>query len=1204
MTYNLAMRAAVQPASIKFQAFLFGAMRLERNGKDCTLPASVVARSLLACLLFNRQTPQTRDTLLGIFWPEMSEERARRALSQALWHIRHAFPDLLDVNSETISISNGITLWVDTEAFERMITPALDAAPLDETARQNLEQALELFRADFLGDSYHDWALLERERLRELYLQTLERLGQLEKAAGRYAKALELALRLSRADPLNETAHREIMRLHQLLGQPEAASRQFEVCRQTLRQELDVAPEPETIALAEEISQRAEARSSAAESGKERGNLVPAPLVGREKDRAALLHFVEGIFNKLGGLVLVEGEAGVGKTRLLQEVARDAEWRGAQVLWGNTREAQGLKPYAPLVEALQAGLSPLRVTQIQQIVERVWLQAILPLLAPHPALPTLEPAPSLPPAQEQARLVEAVIRFLEGWQGIVPLVLILEDLHWAGHDTLDLLPTLARRLSPFGILMICSYRGEEARAHPQVWEALQVVSRGGMLERRVLSRLGEPATGELIRRSLGLASPAPLFEVRIHHETDGNPLFVLETLRALQDEGLLKREEGGNWSTPWDETTADYTELPLPPLVEKVITGRLELLPAKSRHLLDMLAVLGNRFDFGLLGAVSGLETPALLERTRELIRRAFLEETDSGYRFGHDKIHQVVYEGIEAGKRVLLHRKIAVHLAKAHSLEPDALAYHFWRGEVWEQAALYNQRAAEAAMSLHANQEARTYLSRALDALDRLPNQSKEAQRAGLLRTRETVNGLLGDRAAQKADLEELNRVLDDPAARSDLTLRLAEYHEATSDYPAAVESARRALELARELQRTDLAIAARLVWARVLTLQALIESARDLLAGALGLARACGDRFNEARCLYLIGTTYYEQSRFVETLEYCQNALQIFQALGNRENEANCLSTLASALTDIGKVQTGIEHMEKVLRIRRALGDRRGEAQAQYSLAIKHHFARDDETSLRYCREMTATAQAIADLRLEAYGCTYLGLLLEKSDPQQAYQQYSRSLEIRQRIGQPAMQVDSRAGLARAMFEMGRIPEAVKHIAEALAWVDKNGTDCVGDMWLVYLTGYRVFTTARKEDEAAQCIETAHAYLEEELASMPDDASREALVKNLPELREVKETYRAFQIQRHGIQRPFRLLRAGQTDDWVTITWTLNAPEDDCIADKVTRRHHRLSRLLREAAQQEGVPTYQHLAEALGVGLRTIERDMAELKKKGIVM
>ncbi len=706
------------------------------------------------------------------------------------------------------------------------------------------------------------------------------------------------------------------------------------------------------------------------------------------------------------------------------------------------------------------------------------------------------------------------------------------------------------------------------------------------------------AAGELIRRSLGLASPAPLFEERLFRETDGNPLFILETLRILLEEGLLTRNEDHTWAMQWDETTADYAELPLSPVVEKVIVSRLERLPAPLRRPLEIMAVLGNQFDFEAFLALSGQAAPTALEIARELICRSFLKETANGYRFEHDKIHQAAYEQIEAAERLRLHQAAAYFL-ETRSAEVDALAWHFWHGQAWEQAARYNWEAARSAMWLYANHEARLYLDRALTALIQLPPDARPLPHADILWAHEAVNNWLGDRPAQKADLDELDRILDAPVERAALTLRQATYHEATSNYPSAIESARQAVKLAGEVERTDLAIAARLVWARVLTLQAQIEAARRLLAEALDLARACGDRFQEARCPYLIATAYYEQSRFEETLDYSQRALQIFQSLGDQENEANCLSTIAGALTDIGKVQTGIEHMENVLRIRRALGDRRGEAQAQYSLAIKHHFAGDDDIALHYCREVTASAQAIGDLRLEAYGRTYLGLLLETSDPQQAYQHYARALEIRQQIGQPAMQVDSRAGLARALLEMGRVNEAAAYITEALTWVDENGTDCVGDMWLVYLTGYRVFTIAGKDDDAARCIETANRYLVEELDSMPDEATRTALLESLPELRQVQDAYREFQRRKQGIQRLFCLPPTDRTAGWVHVTWTLNAPEDEAIPGKVARRRHRLMRLLEEAKQQGAAPSYRDLAEALGVGLRTVERDMASLKE-----
>lgn len=1190
------MKALGEPDSCEFRALFFGTFKFQRGTEVLTLPPSANSRSLLAFLCLNRRHPHNRSTLTGIFWPEMSEERARRALSQALWQIRRNFPGLLDIHLETIAISKGLSLWVDAEIFEALVKPALDAAPLDERARQNLERALEFFGADFLEDDYHDWALLERERLRELYLQALEQLGQLEKAAGRYAKALDLALRLARAEPSDEAAHREIMRLYQLLGQPEAAARQFELCRQILRQELGVEPEAETIALAEELSRRVEISQTAIASGNQMGNLSPAPLVGRAADRAALLHFVDGIFNQLGGLVLVEGEAGVGKTRLLQEVARDAGWRGAQVLWGNAREAQGLKPYAPLVDAVRSGLSPLRVTQIQQMVERVWLQSIFPLLSAHPAIPALEPAPALPPAPEQARLVEAIVRFLAGWREIVPLVLIIEDLHWADQNTLDLLPTLARRLSPFGILLIASYRAEEARTYPRVWQALQDLDRGNLLDRRILTRLEPAATAELIRRSLALAAPAPLFEERLHRETDGNPLFILETLRSLQDEGLLQRDENGGWSTPWDETTLDYAELPLPPLVEKVITARLGRLPGELRHLLEGMAVLGSRFDFTTLTAISDLDVSAVLGVARELIQRSFLRETENGYRFEHDKIHQVVYEGIAAEKRLEIHRRIATHLAQVCPIEPDVLAYHFWRGEAWEQAALYNQRAAEAAIGLHANREARMYLTRALDALDKLPACPAGMRRADLLQARVTVNGLLGDRAAQKADLDQLDGIMSDPAGRAQQSLRWASYYEVISDYPSAIRAAQQAAELAAGQNDLSTQAAAQIVWGRILNIQAEPQATQSILTCALENARAAKNTLQEVVCLHALARFYYDhQNCYMEALACCRAALDIVQILVNREMEANIRHMMGNIFSDLGRMDEARQEKLVVLRLRREIGDRRGEAMILYSLAVYYRDRCEHETSLKYTRESLVIAEAIGDQRLEAYDRTYLGLLLEERDPHESLKQYARALEIRRQIGQPAVTVDTLAGLARACLQLDQVQQAEAYISEALQWVDAHGTFGVGDISLIQLAAYRVFTAAGHHQRARQIIQTAYDGLMARAMSLPDEDAKRIFLTGAPQHNQIIDCYRKSLNQRVAVRLP----RAGSPEETVEVLWTLSTPEDEAISEKVARRRQRLQRLLGEAAQQGGSPTHQHLADALGAGLRTIERDLAELKK-----
>ncbi|MFZ5910019.1 MAG: ATP-binding protein [Chloroflexota bacterium] len=1245
---------------------LFGPLAVEQDGQSLPLPASAQARDLLAYLALFHERQHSRSLLVGTFWPEQAEERARRALSQALWQIRRFFPDLVTAEAETIGFSPQAPLWVDAQDFEKLVKSAVNVTS-QETIRQDLEQAVALYRADFLEGNYHDWVLLEREHLRELYLQALERLGQLEKSSGHYARALDLALRLSGAEPLNEAAHREIMRLHHLLGQPEAAARQFEQCRDVLRRELDVEPSPETLAVVEEINHLSERAASATKTARE--SLIPTPLVGRETDRSALLQFLEGIFHKLGGLVLLEGEAGVGKTRLLQDLARDAEWRGAQVLWGSARETQERKPYAPLVEALQSGLSPLRVTQIQQVVERIWLQTVFPLLSPHPALPAIEPAPPLPPAQEGARLVEAIARLIQGWADVTPLVLVLEDLHWADQDTFDLLAALTRRLSSRSILIIGSYRGEDARANPLVWEGLQAINRGSLLSQRVLSRLDRQATGELIRRSLGLASPAPLFEERLFRETDGNPLFVLEALRALQDEGLLTRDENGTWSTPWDEKTADYAELPLPPVVEQVITRRLERLPSHLIPAIRLAAVLGGHFDFDLFLAVNDLPPQKLLEETRSLIQSNFLEETAAGYRFSHEIIRQAVYEQMSAEIRVDIHRRVGEALEKLETVQPATLAYHFAWGRNWCQAAHYHYQAGLQSMNAFAYAAAREHFSQAISFLEAA--EVSTIEQFDLFAAREKVSDILGDRQAQSKDLEVMERIAHgDDARLCRAALRRAWLLTQTNHYEEAQAAARKAQELGRALNDTAAQAEALNMIGTALTWQGKTADSIEPLRNAVELAQQSGDLLTEARYrralasshlgireydaarreleislqraaqhndlleqaegLNLLGIIHMERGATEEALPIYEQSIEHCRKIGFLYGEGRALVNLGNLCYFQGRLGETLRLYDQAIQIFEALDEKRGEVQLRLNrasitlnvLGNSPQVKADSQFALDYARQvddpislgqaLTVLAEAerqegeiqkarthleegirvmekTGDRWLLAQEYRTLGSLnIEDSRFDEAIENLEQALAICQQLGLEDMQPPILGIRGLALLGMARFEEALQSTEEAMRRLSPD----VEQGYLIPYWHAQALNAVGRSAEACAAITQSYEMLQKMLSGLSPEQQRLSL-ENVQEHREIMTAWQAGGPRRVIVRLP----RASQADDWVEVTWTLEAPEDKTIPGKVARRRHRLRRLLEEARQQGAIPTNQRLADALGVSLRTVERDMAGL-------
>lgn len=1333
-----------QPDStiVGFRASLFGILRLwtiharERDTSsdvhvEESVPCSALsgARTLLAYLLLHRQQPHARVVLAGRLWPEVTDARARRSLSQAIWRINRCLPGLLQTDPDTIGISPQAQLWTDVAEFTALLHPYLtDAADRNGSqtansvqARADIYRAVRLYRGDLLEGLYADWVLAERDRLWEMYLSALERAIQLEKREGCYDQALIVAQTLVDADPLRESAHREIMRLHSLLDRPEAALRQFDACRQILAAELDVEPETETIQLAREIANRAgRAIVPYLPAGSppvvflDNPNFDKLPLVGRKSERAELVALLEATCKGSVGFVLVEGEAGVGKTRLLQEIARDAEWRGAQVLWGKGKEMEAAGPYEPLLEALNSGLSPLRAGQIVGLLreawksvapeqsETIWLHVLSPLL---PALSgstpdarsdaqTFRPVP-LEPAQEHMRLVEALSHLLSAWGRITPLILILEDLHWADRDTLDMLIHLAEQLPawsdyaprpgatrdrpPGGILVIGSFRGEEARAHPDVWNRLCSLDRLGLHGRLVLQRLDATATSELIHRSLGTGQPFPLFEARLYRETDGNPLFVLETLRCLYGEKLLQYDKDRGWSTPFDETTTDYAELPLSPVIEDVIAQRLTRLPSDLRPVLNAAAVLGNLFDFATVTTVAGgMDTSTVLTALSDLARRGFVEETDREYRFHHDKIRLVVYESLSVKERTRLHCRVARTIEAKYPDRVELLAHHWTHGQVWDKAVHYHQLAAENAQHAHAYAMAVKHLDAAIQLLDRA---DVEGRRYDLLAAREAALAVLGEWEAQAADLEAMWQLAHGDALRqAHIQCRRAEMLTYLSRHDEAETAAREALALAERCgcksaqaaalmilglvvsrgrpgqtisylrqavelcqEETDLPQKAQAHCALATTLSYYERYSEAQTEAELSLAlyEQLQDKRGQAQALGALGIICMEQGA-LETASSCYfRALQLAREMGCRYMEASTLGNLAEMFWMKGQLARSLQYTAEAQRIFRALGDRLQETLARMNAAYRRHYLLGDDNtawadlqaglasyikvgdSARYeflgtlgdiarCRGDLKTARAILESAVSgalvdaedegAAGLAYIHLVqlaLDEGDPETALQHLEKAEAIYREAG-PASRIVKLLSLrGLVLLALGQNQAALAATSEAMSRL-KPGLE---QAYLVPYHHAQVLSALGRTQEARAALDQAYHMLSEILGELPPQEQKMGW-ERVPEHRALLATWQAAHPPRATVRLPRADAPTGRplrNDEYVEVRWTLTAPEDAALPDKVTCRHKRLLRLLHEAEEQGAAPTVDDLAAALDVSQATIKRDLAALRRSG---
>lgn len=441
-------------------------------------------------------------------------------------------------------------------------------------------------------------------------------------------------------------------------------------------------------------------------------------FVGRERERAAVTAALDRALAGNGSLVMIGGEPGVGKTRLCEEVMREAEQRGCRVLLGRCYESEAAVPYMPFVEILE---------KASQVVDRdVFLQA-LGDSAPEIArvLPRLRrmypqiPAPlELPPEQERRYLFNSIHEFLMRGAAIRPQLAVLEDLHWADESTLLLLQHLAAQLPGIRMLVLATYRDVELGVARPLANTLESLIRGGGAERMSLRRLDEARVGAMLRSLGGSSAPAALVSA-VHRETEGNPFFVQEVFKYLAEKGILLDAQGAF------KHDIALAELDVPESLRLVIGRRLERLSEASRAILAGAAVLGREFSYRLLELVSGVTPDALLDAVDEAERAHIITTADRRevtFTFSHELVRQTLLGQLSTPRRQRLHLRCADALATILGSEVDThiaeVAHHLFEAGAFadgERTVTALRRAAERGLDAAAYEDALRLLDRAL---------------------------------------------------------------------------------------------------------------------------------------------------------------------------------------------------------------------------------------------------------------------------------------------------------------------------------------------------------------------------------------------------------------------------------------------------------------------------------------------------------
>jgi DNA-binding SARP family transcriptional activator len=745
------------------------------------------AQALLAYLALTPGQTHPRDQLAALLWPDAPPGRARNALRQTLFVLRKALGaadgELLVMTADAITLPSD-AVQTDVAAFEQAAAVGTPAA---------LQDAAGLYRGDLLAGlgvdepTFEDWLMSERERLRELALEALAKLLAHQRAVGATASAVQSAIRLLALDPLQEAVHRALMRCYAQRGRRDAALRQYQDCVEVLRRELDVEPEPETKELYREILRQRPVRVATMRAAP---GASEAPLVGRDTEVGRLHEALAEAWAGHGCVVALLGEAGIGKTRLLAELAAEAERRKGSVLLGRAYESERFLPFGPWVGAIRdAGvLTDPRAVDGLSSGSRVELARLFPELA--------EGSPLAPSPSDPLRLFDALVELLRRLALAQPLAVLLEDGHWADDMTLRFLAFLGRRLHSAPFLVAVSVREEELSDSPLLGRMLDELAAEGRLVRLPLGPLGRDDTLALVRRIGRADSRTAIVAERgeqVWATSAGNPLIVVETMRAI-DDGVAITAPGS---------------LPLPARAREMIARRLNRLSDHARDLVRVAAVIGRELEFPLLQRAADMDEREAAEGVEELVRRRVLHGAGERFDFTHDRIRDVVVGELLSPRRRLLHASVAAALEQLAGDDLPrhcaALGHHYREAERWDKAVVFLRQAGHQAIERCAYREAVALLEQARTALEHLPASRTTLETAVDVRL-DLRNALLplGDFSAIRPLLEEAAAQaerLGDAPRRVRATSFLMDQLRMAGEYDGALRHGQHALALAEGL-------------------------------------------------------------------------------------------------------------------------------------------------------------------------------------------------------------------------------------------------------------------------------------------------------------------------------------------------------------------------------------------------------------------
>lgn len=1041
-----------------YQVFLLGGFQFLHQGMPVKGIDSSRLQSLFALLVLHPQPPLSKQQIAALFWPDTDEQQARANLRGLLFRMQRAWPEFREFvasGGDSLVLRQDRPIWLDVAEFQHALEQGRETPSLVEKERL-YEQAAGLYKGALFPACYEDWIAPIRDELHRSVMVALEELVCLHESKGDYPRAIQSAERMCRLDALCEPAYRHLMRLNALVGNRATAMSIYKQCEQTLRRDLGVDPDPTTREIYDQIL--------AAPAAEARREEKQRSLVGRAAEWREIQQVWQGL--KTGARILmIKGEAGIGKTELAEQFTRWVRLQGGRAAVTRCYAGEGNIAYAPLANWLREMIGTQSGKNLPALALREAARIVPSVLINHPEI---QPPGPLAENWQRQQFYDALAGLILPERG--KLLLVIDDIQWCDQETLEWLRFLIRFDPAKPVLLLATCRVEEAFDARPLETMLRHFSSQAILSEIDLSGLDPEAAvvlaSQVLERRLDEDTARDLLE-----QTEGNPLYVVEVARA------------------WQQGTRQ-----LPRKILGVIETRLGLLSAPARDLLAQAAVLEREFTYPVLVAACGLDEKQVVDCLDELLkRRLILERGEQGYDFIHAKVREVTDRMLSSSHRGLLNRRAAEALVRVFGQSESAseqvldahsaqIAAHFEAGGSPYQAFLYYARAADYAAKIFAHHQAEMLYQQAIRSA--LKINWSGALLARLYASRGRMLEHLGQFQGAVEVYTELEKIAEE---HEDLKMQGVALERLVSCYvePSLVHSIEKAnplLEKGLEIARTihDPELEARLLWCRMLkaTHYGDPDEAEEAGETCISLARANGLTDLLANSLHDLSLNYRLTGKSQKAAGYAAEAGRLFKQQGNLNLLADHLNQQAVYHYNQVDFDSAMRVAQEAAALSRKLDNKWNLAYALWIQAILFDALGERETAISLWEQSIEVGQAASFLMSLTTVKLQLGhVLRDIGQINRAVQLHREALETSIHLA-PFMLIPVESQLALDYLSTGDLPLARQFLQSAL---DRRPVGVIGSGFcLPYLSMARV-EWAHSTGEWQGVLETIQAAVRE---------------------------------------------------------------------------------------------------------------------------